>query len=105
MKRTVFQFPRARSGKKLATQERLAADATSIELLKMVDELRSDLRSIENAIMAVEYLAAMEFGENAVGIAKSRLRKGAKASKSSAEMRLIALRPSRPRQVEAPTPD
>ena len=105
MKRTVYQFPRARSGKKLATQRRLAAGATSIELLKMVEELRSDLRSIENAIMAVEYLAELEFGHDAVRIARSRLRKGAKGAEGRAERPLIAPRPSRPRQMEPVTPD
>jgi hypothetical protein len=32
--------------------------------MKIVDDLRADLRSIENAIMAVECLAAIELGED-----------------------------------------
>jgi len=103
MKRTVFEFPRARSRRRRVQERRLTAGATSIELLKMVDDLRSDLRSIENAIMAVECLAAAEFGEDALRARKPAFPKRASTPPSKSKIRPIGVRYSPQRQFESLT--
>jgi hypothetical protein len=94
MNTTVLQFPRVRPRRKSAKNGRGDPAVTSSELIRLVDDLRADLRSIENAIKAVEYLAAAEFGEDV-------LRKG-KRSRSKPKTGLIALRISPPRRFEVP---
>jgi len=53
----------------------------------MVDDLRADLRSIENAIMAIESLAASTLGKPAVKASRS----GASKKRASAGRRKIRL--------------
>jgi len=95
MNRTVLQFPRVRPRRKLARKGRGNAAVTSNELIKIVDNLRADLRSIENAIMAVECLAAAELGEDVS-------RKRGNRSGSKRKIGLIALRYSPPRRFDVP---
>jgi hypothetical protein len=93
MKSIVLKFPRARFRRKRSKQRRLHAEATSIELVKIVDNLRSDLRSIDNAIRAIEYLAAVELGEDISHRRDNRPR-------SKGKIGLIALSQMPPRQTD-----
>jgi hypothetical protein len=93
MNTTVLQVPRVRPRRKLAKKARRNAAVTSTELMKIVDDLRADLRSIENAIMAVECLAAIELGEDVS-------RKRGNRSGSQRKTGLIALRHSPPRRFD-----
>jgi hypothetical protein len=94
MNRTVFEFPRARSRRKQAKQGRLSARATSAEILKVVADLRADLRSIKNAIRAVEYLASVELKDEGLCPPRRVSAKRAYTSQPKRENRLTDPRPS-----------
>jgi hypothetical protein len=60
MKRAVLEFPRPKGG-----------EGASIDILKTLADLRSDLQCIERAIAAVERIAFARLGENAREAPKS----------------------------------
>jgi hypothetical protein len=99
MKTAVLEFQRNRV-------KRQPPEAASVDVVKTIAELRSVLRCVEKAILAIEGLAVAQSEQDTPAQRKSAWSKKRRSSIAKRNLRVIALpRLPKTREPEHPTPD